>query len=184
MMDRLLRRRADAEATAEEMDAAIAQAIADDRPHDEVRALRERRREAVEDADDTGEALRVAEDRERAEAALESRRRRAELVREAREKAEAFLDSARMVDEALAALETAAAGHQLTALDVARALRKAGLSDDGRIGRMQRPFAKWSAWAGAPTFADMAEMARTPAAKRQSLERLVRNVIPAIPDDD
>lgn len=183
MMERLLGRRADAEATVAEMDAAIAAAIAEGRPDGEVRALRERRRDAAEDAEDVGEALRVAEDRASAEVAREARKRRAELIRDARESAEAFVASARAVDEALAALETAAAAHQLAALDAARSLRRAGLSDDGRIGRMQRPFAKWSAWAGAPTFADMAEMARTPAAKRRSLESLVRNVIPAIPGE-
>ena len=183
MMDRLLKRRADAEATVDEMDAAIADAIAHGRPDDEVQELRERRRDAVEDADDTGEALRVVEDLEERRAATE---RRAELRgrrAEATEKAEVLVESARAVDEALAALETAAAAHQLAALDAARALRRAGLSDDGRIGRMQRPFAKWSAWAGAPTFAEMAEMARTPVAKRRSLESLVRNVVPAIPDE-
>ena len=183
MMDRLLKRRADAEATVEEMDAAIADAIAHGRPDDEVQALRERRRDAVEDADDTGEALRVVEDRERVEATREARKRRAELVREARERAEALIESARAVDGALAALETAAAAHQLAALDAARALRRAGLSDDGRIGRMIRPFAKWSSWHGAPTWAEMAEMARTPFAKRRALEGLVRNVIPSIPEE-
>ena len=145
MMERLLKRRADAEATVEEMDAAIAAAIARGRLDDEVRALRERRREAVEDADDTGEALRVAEDLGRRREAKERRAEIRERRAEAREKAEALVGSARAVDGALAALETAAAAHQLAALDAARALRRAGLSDDGRIGRMQRPFAKWSA---------------------------------------
>ncbi len=106
-----------------------------------------------------------------------------EELSKVRTAASEFVASAREMDQALVALEKACAVHQLLALDLARSLRKAGLSDDGRIGRMQRPFAKWSTWAAAPTFADMAEMARTPVSKRQSLESLVRNVIPAIPTE-
>ena len=183
-MDGLLKRRARAEAEVAELDRAIPEAIADGRPDAEVRELRGRRRDAAEDAGYTGDALRVAEDRAAAAAEREAEARRRAQVREAKEAAATLVETARAVDAALAGLERAAAAHRLAALDASRALRRAGLGDDGRIGRMQRPFAKWSAWAGAPTFADMVELARTPVARRRGLEELVRNVVPAIPEGE
>ncbi|MCG8503670.1 MAG: hypothetical protein MI755_03605 [Sphingomonadales bacterium] len=184
MLDSLMKRRSDAEAEYERLDAGIAEAITDGKPDREIRKLRARRRDAAEEADDAGEALRVAEDRAAAEAATQERGRRRTARAEASKAVESYVAAARSVDSALAGLEEAAVAYRLACLDLLAALRRAGIPDDGRPARMARPHAKWSGWMSAPTWCEQAEVARTPVSKRYTLEELTRRVVPAIPEEE
>ena len=181
-MDVLLKKRATAEAKFEKLDAQVVSAIAKSRPMKEIAELRKRRRDALEEVDDLGEALRLTEDQlAKAEARKRQEKTKA-LVSEANELAHRFIETSAAVDAALAELERAAVAYRLTAMDLASGLRRAGLTDGGRIGRMASPHSRWSAWKSAPTWCELAEVARTSPPRRETLKNLSRRIVPSFPE--
>lgn len=180
--ERLLARRAELEQEAESLEDEIARRTADGEPAGRLSGLRERRRDAIDEASDVGDALAVLDER----ASDEAGRRRAEELRaaraEARSEASGFVEAAARVDGALEALEGAFDDMRLRSLDLARALRLAELSDSGRIAASLGPSLRWATWRGAPGYAKAAEVPRAPATRRESMAALAGRVVPRLPE--
>lgn len=165
--------------TIEDIDGRIAAARLDGRDK-ELASLRAARERLLRDAREEQDAGRVKAARDSEAADAERRKRDADARKAARAAADSLLQSAARVDGALSALEREIRAYRLAAVDLSTALRRAGLSDDGRIARQMSPAARWAAWAGAPTFAEIAEVPRAPAARREGLKEVTARVIPAI----
>lgn len=180
MFDALLKRRKAAEDRYDEAEAGLPGAIL--AGNDEaVRRLRAARRDAAEEADDVGEALKLAERQEAEREAAERARQLFEARTEARAKAEAFESAAAGVDAALSALEAAVNRQAEAADDLNVALYVAGLSDHGRAHRWMPAAFNAALWQTAPTAANLASAARTPAANRRTMVEGAQAITPAIP---
>lgn len=176
MLDKLMGQRAAAERRFDEAAADIPAAILDGDEGRLADLRRERRRAAVE-ADDLGEAIDLAAERERIEREGAEAARREEALARVRSAHEGLLGAADGVDEALAALELAVAGYGDAQRELERARREARLGSDGRFALKGRQNMRWATWSAAPTYAGLAEVPFANVARRRPL----RSLVPGLP---
>ena len=178
MLERLARRREAAERRCDEAAAAIPAAILDGDERG-LRRLRAERRDAAVEADDLGEAIDLAQERERRASEEAEAERRRGLMRDAAALADERERDAAAVDEALAALEAAVVRHRDRGLELSAALRAAGCRED-RIARIAGQDMRWATWNAAPTAAGLMQVPRAPAHRRRPLAELQSAAVPAI----
>jgi len=183
MLQRLLERRADAEARYSRADASVAGAIIDG-DSDRVRELRRERRDAAEEADDLGEALRLAEDREAERRRAQEADRLRSARAEARSAASTFVSAGRSVDAALETLDGAVARMEEAGHSLSVRLSAAGHSDNGRIVRGLHPALRWALWYGAPAAARMCDVPRSLATCRRPMAEAAGRLVPHISEED
>lgn len=101
---------------------------------------------------------------------------RAERRRAAREQANGLaaerIEAARVVDQALFALEAAVTKHEALGRDLAKAMAAAGCPDAGRISRAASQNLRWAAWRSAETAADLMGVPFANGHRRKSLAEL------------
>lgn len=167
----------------EELDRSIPLAIADDEDDETVADMRSRRRELIDDCDDVSQAIEALKARIDSPAA---KAKAADLVVKraaAARQAEEFLSAADGVDAALAALGRAHAALVQKQQDLHRSLFDAGLSDNGRIGRMILPALRWATWRSAAGFAKGAAVPRAQENRRATMRDALKTLIPNIPQN-
>lgn len=181
-LERLADRLAQAEKELEALDPQIASALASDASDAQVAKLRSRRRELVEQCDDLAEAMRFSESRG-SDAKRQAEADKLNALRaEAKKTAEAFIANASAVDAALATVEAAFEKLKLSGLDLGRALRLAGLSDNSRIMNTLTPSLRWAAWKSAPAFSEQSQIPRAEFHRRKTMRDSAARVVPHIGD--
>lgn len=178
MLGRLQSRGAELSALIDRIGREIAERTANGADLPKLRTLRERRREAVDEASEVGDALALLRERE-VQGAEECRHRaQVEALATARTDAEKLLEAAGAVDAALDNLRAAHERLRLAALDLGRSTRLAGRSDSGRLANALSPAIRWAAWHWAPGFAKDAQVPRAEVHRRRDLRTSAARVIP------
>ena len=164
----------------ETLDQEIAEGLLDGAGQDALEDLRHRRRDAIDEASDIGDALSVLESRRRQGQEEAEAKERQKHKAAARESAEAFVAAARKLDERLAHVEEAYADLRRHALDLGRSLRLAGCGDNSRVTNSVGPSMRWASWHSAPGYSEAAAVPRAPGHRREPMASLAARVVPQI----
>lgn len=137
--------------------------------------LKTRRRErdqAADEARDIEEAIACLSEREhKAEEKDEAERKRT-ARKEVNRIASERIQAARVVDQALCALEAVVTKHEALGRDLAKAMRAAGCPDVGRISRSASQNLRWATWRSAETTAELLGVPFANGHRRKSLAEL------------
>lgn len=99
----------------------------------------------------------------------------------ARADADEFVRSAAELDGALAEVERAFTRFRLSGLNLSRSLRRAGVSDEGRIPLSIDSALRCAAWKWSPSFADSAHVLRAQQRAPLAVVESARRLVPSIP---
>lgn len=176
----LVRKAEAAQTEGEQLDAEIAEAIADGVDDETLADLRRRRRELVEQTDDVGQAITLLEQRANDPKIKEREQAAAKARQTARHEAEKYKACAAAVDEALRSLETNFEAMETGARLLQRALQAAGVSDAARMSNTLQPSLRWAMWRSAPRLAKAIGLSHTPFERRRTLVDNTARVIPNI----
>ncbi|MBL4620439.1 MAG: hypothetical protein JKX88_10130 [Marinicaulis sp.] len=146
----------------------------------ELARLRRKREELEREGREVADTEREKSKREAHIDDVAERRRLKKARADAKKAAHILIKKAKSVDDTLTALDAATREFKLATLDLATTMRRAGLSDNGRITRRAGPAARWAAWNSAPVFSEMAEIPRAPAARREPFSSVIARTVPKI----